>query len=164
MKQSCENTKEEKQMSDENVSMSQEQWDAFHADRARVRGKEVALDFMRSHVLDFEPCVANSQILTAYIQNNNLEWTTENLEAAYEHEKSKLAKPKYREPEPDEAVISADPLSDVPLPTDWDPSIPLNTRRDIHNLDASTYRLFYHSVKSGDKFRARINAILARGL
>lgn len=58
-----------------------------------AHGRSISYQFMRNHLNDFNPCQANSDILTEYIQNNNLEWTVDNLEIAFAATESQLAPP-----------------------------------------------------------------------
>lgn len=53
------------------------------AEKEGARQASVSYAFMRNHLQDFNPCNANAQILSAYINDNNLEWTEDNLEEAF---------------------------------------------------------------------------------
>jgi hypothetical protein len=58
---------------------------------------------MRNHVEDFNPCKANADILSSYLETNELDWTVDNLEVAFVASESQLApkqKPAVREIEP----------------------------------------------------------------
>lgn len=65
-------------------------------DRARkernfARGQRVSEQFMALHPYDFRPCQANSELMAKYIRDNKLDWTVENLEAAFVVLESQLA-------------------------------------------------------------------------
>src|SRR4029077_11635200 len=59
-------------------------------ERARSLGQQISNTFMRQHP-EFYPCDANAQVIGDYIKENNLAWTVENLEHAYEELKHKMA-------------------------------------------------------------------------
>jgi hypothetical protein len=52
-------------------------------DRERARQKAVSDEFKIRHQHDFNPCQANAGFIGAYIADNKLEWTTDNLELAF---------------------------------------------------------------------------------
>ena len=56
-----------------------------------AKEKEAALVFMTNHIHDYNRCQANSKILSAYLNDNNLEWTPDNLELAFAATESQLA-------------------------------------------------------------------------
>jgi hypothetical protein len=49
----------------------------------RAQGRQIALEFQRNHLYDYNPCEANNKALGAYIQENNLEYDVASLEAAF---------------------------------------------------------------------------------
>lgn len=49
----------------------------------RAQGRQIALEFQRNHLHDYNPCEANNKALGMYIQENNLEYNLESLEAAF---------------------------------------------------------------------------------
>lgn len=62
------------------------------AERTKLaQEKREAYVFMQRHVTDYKPCTANSQILDGYLKENNLEFTADNLEIAFENCEDKLA-------------------------------------------------------------------------
>jgi hypothetical protein len=49
----------------------------------RAQGRQIALEFQRNHLHDYNPCEANNKALGMYVQDNNLEYNLESLEAAF---------------------------------------------------------------------------------
>jgi hypothetical protein len=118
--------------------------------------------FMKRHIHDFVPCEANSNILTQFIVANKLEWDQDSLDIAYEAEKSKLVKqdPAYRpQLEPQPTTQAKDDLPPAPPGVTWP-----ETKSQIQQMSQTDYRREFHSLKTGAAFRARINAVLARGV
>lgn len=64
---------------------------ATRLEKAAAEGRRVAYEFMQRHPHDFNPCKANSEIIGAYITENKLAWTVDNLELAFEAVGSQLA-------------------------------------------------------------------------
>lgn len=58
-----------------------------------ARGQAVSYEFMKNHLQDFNPCQANSDVLTEYMKENDLTWTVDNLEIAFAATESRLARP-----------------------------------------------------------------------
>ena len=58
-----------------------------------ARGQAVSYEFMKNHLHDFNPCQANSDILTEHMKENDLSWTVDNLEIAFAATESRLARP-----------------------------------------------------------------------
>jgi hypothetical protein len=87
------------------------------AAEAKVRGQEAALAFMRKHILDYNPCDANSKVLTAYMEDNGLAWTADNIEIAFEETASQLAPVVAKTPPPPPVVPEIVPTVDnTPVP------------------------------------------------
>lgn len=57
----------------------------------------VSNEFKLRHINDFNPCQANSKIITDYLEANNLEWTTDNLELAFAATEPQLAPKEVKE-------------------------------------------------------------------
>jgi hypothetical protein len=57
----------------------------------------VSNEFKLRHVNDFNPCQANSKIITDYLEANNLAWTTDNLELAFAATEPQLAPKEVKE-------------------------------------------------------------------
>jgi hypothetical protein len=74
-------------------------------DRENARQKQVAYEWMTRHISDFTPCEANSKILSAYLKDNDLEWSVDNLELAFAATESQLA--------PKEAPVVAVPVPEL---------------------------------------------------
>jgi hypothetical protein len=58
-----------------------------------AKNAQVAYQFMQKHLMDYNPCQANADIISAYLKDNDLEWTVNNLELAFEIKKFELAQP-----------------------------------------------------------------------
>lgn len=56
-----------------------------------AEGKRIGYEFMQRHVHDFNPCKANSEIIGKYLEENNLEFTLDNLEIAFIAKENELA-------------------------------------------------------------------------
>jgi hypothetical protein len=74
-------------------------------DRENAHQKQVAYEWMTRHISDFTPCEANSKILSAYLKDNDLEWSVDNLELAFAATESQLA--------PKEASVVAVPVPEL---------------------------------------------------
>jgi hypothetical protein len=61
--------------------------------------------FLRNHLGDYNNCEANAAIMKQYIQDNNLEWTADNMELALLATQDQLA-----------PVVSQAPIVPVPVP------------------------------------------------
>lgn len=71
---------------------------AAEAERAKFRLAEVDAEqakqsyaFLRSHIGDYNNCEANNNMLAKFLQDNNLEWTSQNLEIALGNLEAQLA-------------------------------------------------------------------------
>jgi hypothetical protein len=73
------------------------------------RHEKVSLAFLRSHINDFNNCKANVEMIAKYLEENKLEWTTDNLELAFVAKESELA-PVERPVAP---VVPANPVVTV---------------------------------------------------
>lgn len=61
----------------------------------REDGRRIANEFMRRHLHDYNPCDANNKALGEYLETNNLDYTLDNLEVAFQdllEQGDKLAK------------------------------------------------------------------------
>src|SRR5665811_777349 len=82
-------------------------------DRQRVRDEEnanqkmVSINWMTKHIGDYNRCQANGKILATYLEENDLEWTVDNLDLAFAATESQLAP----------LVLQAAPVAAVPEPT-----------------------------------------------
>jgi hypothetical protein len=66
---------------------------------AKAKGKQIGYEFMQRHVHDFNPCKANSELIGKFLEENNLEFTLDNLELAFvakEHELAPVSVPASR--------------------------------------------------------------------
>jgi hypothetical protein len=61
------------------------------AEKQKTRAEAVSLRFLKNHILDYNNCQANNDLMGAYILDNNLEWTEDNLEIAFGNIESQLA-------------------------------------------------------------------------
>jgi hypothetical protein len=50
----------------------------------REDGRTIANTFMRNHLHDYNPCEANNKALGEYLEKHNLDYTLDNLEAAFQ--------------------------------------------------------------------------------
>jgi len=69
------------------LDIKQQQW--------REDGRRIANEFMRRHLHDYNPCEANNKALGEYLEVNDLDYTLDNLEVAFQDLKEqgdKLAK------------------------------------------------------------------------
>jgi hypothetical protein len=90
--------------------------------RQQAKEKEAALVFMTNHIHDYNRCQANSKILSAYLKDNDLEWTPDNLELAFAATESQLA------------PVAVAPVSDpesVDNPPAPDPTAPANASATV---------------------------------
>lgn len=58
---------------------------------AKALGKQIGFEFMQRHVHDFNPCKANSDLIGKFLQDNDLEFTLDNLEIAFIAKENELA-------------------------------------------------------------------------
>lgn len=120
-------------------------------DRENNHQKEVALEWMTKHIGDYNRCQANGKILAQYLEENDLEWTVDNLDLAFAAKESELAPfeapvPTVRTPKLEDnppAVVSqevapttpaviAPPAvvaADIPAPPAPAPNVPAPARR-----------------------------------
>ena len=91
----------------------------------RALGRQIALEFQRQHLHDYNPCEANNKAMGAYIQENNLEYSLENLEAAFIDlmDQEKLAK--VSNPFQRTAVEVANPTPAAAVAASATPAIPV---------------------------------------
>lgn len=78
--------------------------------RENVRRDAIALKWMRGHLEDFNPCEANANMISAYISENDLDWTEDNLEIAFVALESQLAS----KPAPVRSAVDNPPI-EVPV-------------------------------------------------
>lgn len=89
---------------------------------ARQAGLVVANTWMADHVEDFQPCDANSNFISKWLQDNNLGLTYDNLELAYTAIGTKLVKPTPKPPVSEEPAAPAPnapvaaPVTPAPVP------------------------------------------------
>lgn len=70
------------------------------------KAQNVSFEFMKLHP-EYNPCLANSQILGDYIQKENLAWTVSNLEIAYAATESQMA-PRIQDNPQDTTAIDSE--------------------------------------------------------
>jgi hypothetical protein len=66
---------------------------------AKAKGAQIGYEFRQRHLTDFNPCKANSDLIGKYLQENELEFTLDNLEIAFialEHELAPVTVPVSR--------------------------------------------------------------------
>ena len=122
--------------------------------------------FMRRHP-EYNPCDANSQILSEFIRANNLEWTQQSLEKAWESERGKMA-PAEKESSSarvTEPTKEVDPFESYPLPAEvLAETGDVRTKKQIYAIPQEIYRKWYHHKgNAGVQFRARVNFIGSGG-
>lgn len=81
-------------------------------------GRAISNEFMRRHLHDYNPCEANQKLIGEYFVEHNLEFTLDNLEAAFTDlmEQGKLVKvEKTITPKPAEAAPNTQPTA-TPAP------------------------------------------------
>lgn len=61
------------------------------AAEAKAKGKQIGYEFMQRHIHDFNPCKANSDLIGKFLEENNLEFTLDNLEIAFIAKENELA-------------------------------------------------------------------------
>ncbi len=119
-----------RQIADDAVEVQRKKTEAAEA---RAEGARVSYEWMRKHIHDFNPCEANSKILSEYISNNGLEWTADNLELAFMATESQLAPAQTPQPvvqvsaPPPAAnlpVVPATPVAVVPVPAPQPVAVP----------------------------------------
>lgn len=79
---------------------------------AKAEGQRIAYSFMKKHTHDFNPCQANSDIIGKYLEENNLEFTEDNLEIALlakEKELAPVIEPARPTPPADNPTVTASP-------------------------------------------------------
>jgi hypothetical protein len=69
-------------------------------EKENARREREAFSFMKNHVTDYNPCQANAEILQGYLEDNNLDFTVDNLEAAFMATESQLASAAAKAVEP----------------------------------------------------------------
>ncbi len=85
-----------------------------HEAEVQAQGKATAYDFMKHHIHDFNPCQANSDIIGKYLEDNQLEYTVDNLELAFLAKENELAPVIPKEPvRPTPPVVNPLPASEV---------------------------------------------------
>ena len=94
---------------------------------AALNETAVALKWMRKHIHDYNPNTANSQLVDGWLKENNLEYTDDNLETAFQNLQSQLAPvirveatvaiPVNKTPEQSTAVSVAPVASSTPTVT-----------------------------------------------
>lgn len=72
------------------------------------RQQEASKEFLRTYP-DYNNCAANNQMLAAYITENKLRWTADNLAIAYEALEAQLAPKEIPAPEPEPEPEPAQP-------------------------------------------------------
>jgi len=82
-----------------------------------ARQAQESYKFLVNHVQDFNRCEANIKLLSDYIDEHNLVWTAENLEAAFLATELQQApkEPVVVEPAPKEPVVPSAPANPAPV-------------------------------------------------
>jgi hypothetical protein len=89
-------------------------------------GRAISNEFMRRHLHDYVPCDANFKVMDEYFKENNLIFTLDNLEAAFQvlkEQGNKLAKAEPSATVP--AVVAANPVAPAVVATPAPPVIPV---------------------------------------
>jgi hypothetical protein len=95
---------------------------------AELAVQKVSYEFMRRHIHDFNSCEANAQIIGNYILANELEWTLDNLEHAFEQVESQLAPVSLpAAPVPASSAPANTEVSTPVVPTTVVPAVPAPT-------------------------------------
>src|SRR6266403_135436 len=92
----------------------------------REDGRRIANEFMRRHLHDYNPCEANSKALGEYLEVNDLDYTLDNLEVAFQDLKEqgdKLAKVETIATIP--ATVAANPEPVATAAASASPAIPV---------------------------------------
>jgi hypothetical protein len=103
-----------------------EREDKLRAKIQQENGRAISNEFMRRHLHDYVPCTANSVAIDEYFRDHNLEFTLDNLEAAFQDLKeqgNKLAKVEPSATVP--AVVAANPVAPAAVATPVTPAIPV---------------------------------------
>lgn len=58
---------------------------------AKAKGQAIGYEFLKRHAHDFNPCKANSELIGKFLEENNLEFTLDNLELALIAKENELA-------------------------------------------------------------------------
>ncbi len=115
------------------------------------------------HHPSFLPIDANCKMVDDFLAENNLGFTEQNLDLAFQALEGQLAKQSVAKSVPAAPATPAQTPEDgldalYPLPAGWKK---IYTPQDVHDLSGDDYKRMYHSSK-GDMFRKRVNEIMRR--
>ena len=122
--------------------------------REFARGQKVSLDFLKAKLLDPEPlaaCAENAAVLSQYIQDHQLEWSVENLNAAFEALKP-MGVLKFAIPE--QAFVESEAVDETPAPAwPWGSTL---TAEMLKSMSARDVKRFMQSSRVGDEFKRQV--------
>jgi hypothetical protein len=112
--------------------------------------------FMRSHVHDFNPCMANAQILRDIMDREGLDWTQENLEFCFSKalQEGKLAPVAFKYG--GDTIAEVPPAPPPPIEVPWPNPL---TRAAAIKMDRDEYKQYYFS--KNEPLRAEFRRQLA---
>ncbi len=129
-------------------------------EKAKVEGQKIGLRWLKRHVADFDQSPESAKKIQDYLVLHNLELSEESLEQAF----TELTKQGVRfTGAPASIPVEPAPPVENALPEipNWFPK--LETNADIRALSPGQFKNLYFG-KTGEKFKARIQAIKQRGL
>ena len=132
--------------------------------KANAIAERESLLFLQKHLPGSEKpylnVIANTNLLAEFIKTNNLPWTAQSLEQAFEALGPKLAQPNA--PEPKEVVQETKEKWPFDWPESW------NSVAGIRSAEPGAYKSYwysqkYNSPKQKVTFRQWVDEVLARG-
>jgi hypothetical protein len=132
----------------------------LEVEKQRAEGSRVAFDFLKwllAHGIVFRQCQENSDAISSYLREKNLDFTLPNATEAYNalvKRGHKFVLETLAPPAPVEK--EEEPLPEVP---GMNPQI--FTVSDINAMDKDRYKKLYFG-SSATQFRARVNEIIRR--
>jgi hypothetical protein len=130
-------------------------------EKQRTEGARVTFEFLKwllQHGIVFKQCQENSDAISAYLQEQHLNWTLPNAVEAYNSlvkRGHKFVLETLAPPAPVEK--EEEPLP--PVPGMGEPQI--FTLSDVNNMSSERYRTLYHGSTKA-QFRARVAEIIRR--
>lgn len=120
-------------------------------ERARTEGERIALRWQRKHIADFKESPEAADLLQRTMAQNNLPFTDEGLEAAFQACITAGYQDIFMPPPPPQNLLD----EAAPIPS-WFPK--METMDDVNKIPHGKFRELY-SGKAGREFRARLDAI-----
>jgi hypothetical protein len=120
-----------------------------------------SLAFLKRHLYtgDYNPCMANAQVLRSYLEAKGLPWTADNLDVAFEVQ---TAAGRLVPPERAKVEVAAPPVEEVPVEVPWKPFTTAKEAWAIPREEFKSY-MIHKDPAIRQEFKRQLSEVGIRG-